>query len=94
MKNSNLDYDALVEYLQSGGCLRKDCWLNVMHIRYNPCTKEIELRDSSSTSDGTRILGVRERYKQLKDIPYAGKWVKCDERGKPVNECDQVVGEG
>lgn len=84
-ENLNLDYDALVEYLQSGGCLRKDCWLNAMHIRYNPRTTEIELMDSVSTADGTRILGVREQYKQLKDIPYVGKWLMCDEKGNTLD---------
>lgn len=72
----------LEDYLKEGGLLKKDCWLKPMHVRYNPNTEGIELLDSVSTSSGERILGVREQFKYIEDIPYAGKWVKCNERGE------------
>lgn len=85
--------DLLESYVRSGGFLRKDCWLNAMHVRYNSRMDDIELVDTVSTSDGSRILGVRERYKHLSDIPYVGVWLKCDERGNVINERDQIVRE-
>lgn len=72
------------EYLEEGGLLKKDCWLKPMHIRYNPSTGKIELLDSVSTSSGERILGVRESYFCVADIPYVGRWVKCNEKGEPI----------
>ena len=73
--------ETLDGYLKEGGLLKKDCWLKPMHIRYNPNIEKIELLDSVSTSSGERILGVREQFNHIGDIPYAGKWVQCDERG-------------
>lgn len=86
--------EELEEYLRSDGRIKKDCWLNEMQMRYNHYTDKYELADSISTSAGERILGVRESYSSLREVPYAGTWIKCDEKGKPIDECDQIVGEG
>ena len=72
-------------YLKAGGFLKKDCWLGRMHLCYNSASDTINLVDSVSTSDGERILGVRETYNCLGDIPYAGKWVKCDSNGVSID---------
>lgn len=74
----------LEQYLESGGFIKKDCWLRSMHIRYNSVSEKFELVDSVVTSDGTRIPGVRERYDSILDIPYVGKWIKCTEEGEPL----------
>lgn len=76
--------ETLEDYLKEGGLLKKDCWLKPMHVRYNSNTAKVEFVDSVSTSSGDRILGVRERYEHLSEVPYAGKWVKCDKRGDLV----------
>ena len=73
--------ETLEDYLTEGGLLKKDCWLKPMHVRYNPNLNKVELLDSVSTSSGERILGVREQFEHLEDVPYAGTWVKCDIRG-------------
>lgn len=83
-EKSTLEEDALLaleNYLKSGGRVKKDCWPKSMHIRYNPDTEKLEFVDSISSYGGERVLGVRERYDCLEDIPYAGYWVKCDDRG-------------
>ena len=71
----------LESYLESGGRVKKDCWPKPMHIRYNPDTEKLEFVDSISSYGGERVLGVRERYERLEDVPYAGYWVKCNEKG-------------
>lgn len=72
------------DYLKNGGYLRKDCWLNAMHLRYNPTTGKCDLVDSVSTSDGLRIFGIRESFDNLQAIPYVGKWIKCNDKGEPI----------
>ena len=75
----------LEDYLKEGGHIKKDCWLNAMHLRYNPNNTRFELVDHVSTSTGERILGVRESYERIWDVPYAGNWIKCTEEGKPID---------
>lgn len=75
----------LEEYLKAGGLIRKDCWLPEMCVRYDHYSEQFDLLDPVSVPSGERILGVRERFRSLSDIPYAGKWVKCDREGKLVD---------
>lgn len=74
--------DELEQYLKDGGCIKKDCWLNAMQMQYDIPRDCFNLLDRVSTSTGERILGVRESFKKLSDVPYAGKWLKCDEKGE------------
>ena len=77
-------YLPLEEYLRDGGFIKKDCWLKPLHVRYNPRTHEYELMERISASDGTRFMGVVERFYSLQSIPYVGTWIKCDEWGNPI----------
>lgn len=71
----------LQEYLVSGGRIKKDCWLFPMHLRYNPVNELFELVDSTHTYNGKRGFSVLSAYGALDEVPYAGNWVKCDDKG-------------
>lgn len=76
--------DELEEYLEDGGLIKKDCWLRPMHLRYNPVDDLFELVTSGHTYNGSRGLYAIERFATLRDIPYVGKWVKCNENGERI----------
>lgn len=81
---NKLSNDELEEYLESGGLIRKDCWIRPMHIRYNPITDLFELVTTGHTYNGDRGLQTIETFYSLTDIPYVGKWVKCNEKGEDL----------
>lgn len=80
----NLSNDELEEYLESGGLIKKDCWLAPMHLKYNPITDSFELLSSVHTYNGYRGLAPIERFYSVKDILYAGKWLKCNDKGEEI----------
>lgn len=76
--------EELEEYLESGGLIKKDCWIRPMHLRYNPVDDLFELVTSGHTYNGSRGLYAIEKYITLQEIPYVGKWVKCDDSGEEL----------
>lgn len=74
-----MDVQAAETLLKTGKYVKKDCWLTPMHVRYD--AGKFRIMEPSSLNTGGVGLGVFKVYDKLGDIPYAGNWVECDERG-------------
>ena len=81
---NKLSNEELEEYLELGGCIKKPSWLRPMHIQYSPTSDLFELVTSGHTYNGEIGLYAIEKFYSLNDVPYVGKWVKCNEQGEEL----------
>ena len=81
---NRLSNEELEEYLKLGGYIKKASFLRPMHMQYSPVNDLFELVTSGHTYNGERGMYAIEKFQSLKDVPYVGVWIKCDERGKEL----------